>query len=48
MNEEEPCIRNIIRDNLYDYKYLLYEYEYNVFVETVVDEINKQINENKK
>ena len=40
---DEPNIYPIIRDNLYNYKYLLKEYEYSVFVETVINEIKKKL-----
>jgi len=40
---EKSFILKLIRDNLYDYKVLLDEYDYYVFVETVVNEINRDI-----
>lgn len=40
---DEQNIYLIVRDNLYSYKYLLKEYEYSVFVETVINEIKKQL-----
>ena len=40
---DEQNIYPIIRDNLYNYKYLLKEYDYSVFVETVIEEIKKQL-----
>lgn len=38
---ENPNILNKIRDILYDYKYLLRDYDYSVFIETVINEMNK-------
>lgn len=43
MNEDEQYIKNTIRNYLYDYKYLLTDYDYTVFVETVVSEIIKEL-----
>ena len=43
MSEDERFIENTIRDHLYNYKYLLKEYDYNVFVEAVVSEIIKEL-----
>lgn len=38
---EKQNTSNKIRDELYNYKYLLDKYDYSVFVETIVSEINK-------
>lgn len=43
---EKQIILNIIRDSLYNYKTLLYEHDYSVFVETVAEEASKSIKEN--
>ncbi len=40
---DEQNIYLIVRDNLYSYKYLLKEYDYSVFVETVINEIKKEL-----
>lgn len=48
MNEEKKSIRYIIKKNLYDYEYMLNDYDYYVFVETILDSIQNEINKNNK
>ena len=46
---DESSILNILRNNLNSYEYILKHYKYNVFVETVINEILKDIkNDNKR
>jgi hypothetical protein len=44
---EKLSILKVIRERLYDYKYLLADFDYNVFVKTVANEITDELEENK-
>lgn len=47
MKRTIPSTCNMIREHLYNNKYLINDYDFTVFVETVVHEINNDIKNNK-